>query len=203
MAPAAAPMFTQEQARKIMIRRFVTAYLRPENMFNGTAAYLAIHPGVAENTAASNAWKLLRNTEVRQELARQAKAIEQHADLDEAYIMAQYRAMAEANVFDYVDIDPTTGTVKFTRLSADLLTKEQQLAIRELKIDPETGKVANIKLTDRKGAVDMMARVRKLIGVEADESTAGLAEKITRRMQAASKRLGRTFDGKTGEELPA
>lgn len=199
-APALADKRPAELARALFVRRFVSAYLK-HNM-NAAQALRSVRKDVTKRSSRELAHRLLESDDARAELLRQLRGLSTHADLDEEWVYAQWRAMADANIFDYIDsIDPKTGIVTL-KLDKDRLTLEQQLAIRRLKFDVK-GRVADLELVDRSRAVDSVARARQMFRELEDESDEGITKLITERMQKASKLLPppRTFDGTTGKEI--
>lgn len=197
-APPSAPD-TRRMARALFVRRFVTEYLR--NNMNASAAVRELRPDVSQKTSWTMGCELLQEEDVRTELHRQLRGIFRHEDMNEEWVYRHWRAMANSNIFDYVTVDSTTGKASAFRLSADELTLEQQLNVRELKFDKETRQVTGIKLVDREGTIANVAKAQRLFRELEDESLATLAKDITELMQKASKRIPRTFDNDTGEEI--
>lgn len=187
---------TRALGRKLMVRRFVTAYIKHD--MDGAKAYREINPNAAQNSSWSRASELIQQDDVRAELARQLQGLFRHADMDEDWVFRQWRAMAFSDIFDYMDID-ADGKVTW-KLDPEKLTQEQRLNIRGIKVDPKTGKVVELRLVDRQGAVESVAQARKLYSVLQDTGLKDLVKEITERMQAASKHV-RTFDHDTGEEI--
>lgn len=197
-SPPAAPS-TREMTRTLLVRRFVTAYLR--NNMNASAAVREIRPDVSQKTSWTMGCELLQEEDVRTELHRQLRGIFEHTDMNEEWVYRHWRSMANSNIFDYLTIDSTTGKATGFRLSADDLTLEQQLNVRELKLDKDTRQVTSIKLVDREGTLANIAKALRMFKELEDESLATLAQDITERMQKASKRIPHTFDHETGEEI--
>lgn len=73
---------------------FVSEYLL---CFNATAAYKKAHPNAKDTTAASNGWKLLRKTEIKE--AIQSRLDEVHMGADEALKIQAEFARADVGVF--------------------------------------------------------------------------------------------------------
>lgn len=186
-----------ELVRELLVRRFVTAYLREH--LNAAAALRSVRPDVKKRYSKQLAYELLQCDDVRAELFRQLKGISDNADLDEDWVYRRWRAMANSNILDYVTIDPATGAVTFN-LDKHQLTLEQQLNIRRLKLDPKTSRIVDLELIDCKSVVDSIAKARRLFRELDDETTESLAREITERMQSASKRIPRTFDHDLAEE---
>ncbi len=75
---------------------FVSEYLLS---FNATLAYKKAHPSAKDTTAASNGWKLLRKTEIRE--AIQSRLDEVHMSADEALKLLS--DIARGDVGDFVN----------------------------------------------------------------------------------------------------
>lgn len=141
---------------------------------------------------------MLQQDDVKAEMSRQLRAIDKAADLDDQWVYDRWRMIANANIVDYLAFDDK-GRAQFD-LQPDKLTLEQQLVIREVRIDPRTGKVTRVKLASIDEAVANVARARQMIHGKRDLSSVDLAQRIAKRMQQAAKKLGRTFD-EEGNEL--
>jgi len=87
---------------------FVSEYLL---LFNATAAYKKAHPTAKDTTAASNGWKLLRKTEIKE--AIQSRLDEVHMGADEALKLTA--DIARGDVTEFI-----TG---FGNIDIDLLRK--------------------------------------------------------------------------------
>ncbi len=76
-------------------RAFVAAYDR--HFGNGTRAWLELHPAVTVESAATQAWRMLRNVEVRAAIAqgRAARLKRLQVDGDEALALASQHARAD------------------------------------------------------------------------------------------------------------
>jgi hypothetical protein len=182
------------RARKLQVREFVRAFLNPGPGFMSPAnAYRVIRPDVKNH--AQEGFKYVQEEDVREEMARQLRAIDKAADMDDQWVYDRWRAMANANVFDYGTFDPVTRTFVLDKLDPASLTPEQQMVIREIQVDPKTGVVKKIKLANLESTVANVARARQMIDGKRDTGAVDLAQRITERMNRAAKRLGRTFDG--------
>lgn len=179
-------------------RRFVTELLRPENRYNAGAAYNKVFPGVKPASAQTMAVRMLSNVEVLDELDRQLKGIDASADLDEAWVYRQWRSIANANMFDVLDIDKS-GKCHGFRMAPEDWSIDQQLAVSQLTFHND-GRLKTIRMVSREKAVDSIAKARKMfIYDESGTKVEDMAKLITERMHAAAKRTGRTFDHETGQ----
>lgn len=185
------------QARRLMVRTFVRYFLKPgETFMNGAAALRKIKPDVAN--PANAAYMLVQDEDVKTEMQRQLRAIDKAADMDDQWVYDRWRAIANANIFDYCTVGPT-GKLDFSGLDPAKLTLEQQVVIREIRTDPKTQKVVGIKLANIDRAVENVARARQMIEGNRDAATVDLAQRLTDRMSKAAKRIGLTIDNETGE----
>lgn len=116
-----------------MQRAFVEHYLA--NGGNGTRAYLATHPNAQSNTAATNAWKMLRNAKIAMALEhRRAEVFAKHR-LDADQALSLIAMVATANLVDAYDEE---GKL----LPLQNWPEHLQLAVREVRAD------GTIKLLD-------------------------------------------------------
>lgn len=191
---------TAAQLEALRIRQFITALLKPENKYNAAAAYRSISPNCTPGSARTMAIKMLAREDVLDELDRQLKTITAAADLNEEWVYRQWRAIANADVFDLLNINEE-GVCKGFIHHPDDWSKEQRLTVRRITFHPD-GRLRELQLVDREKAVELVARARRMFMYdEAGNAITDMANLITQRMQAAAKRTGRTFDAQTGEIL--
>lgn len=191
------------QARRLVVRAFVRAYLAQETdtFLNAAASYRKVRPDCPTDEAAhQGGWRMTQDEDVKEEMQRQLRAIDKAADLDDQWVYDRWRAIANANIFDYIRISQD-GVVEFIELDPAKLTLEQQLCIQEIQIDVKTGRIKAIKLPDKNQAVANVARARQMIDGKRDASAVDLAKTITERMNKAAARVGRTFENDTGEQV--
>lgn len=189
------------QARRLAVRTFVRAFLTPGDSFNNAgAAYRKIHPEASDSAAWQGGWRMFEHEDVKEEMQRQLRAIDKAADLDDQWVYDRWRAIANANIFDYVRIS-ADGVVEFIELDPAKLTLEQQLCIQEIQIDVRTGRIKAIKLPDKNQAVANVAKARQMIDGKRDLGAVDLAARITERMNKAAARVGRVFDHDSGEQV--
>lgn len=79
-------------------RTFVLAYLA--NGGNGTRAYLAAHPEAKVTTAATEAWKRLRNPEIRRALEAQRAELWRRLEMSAEEALALVALSARADIAD-------------------------------------------------------------------------------------------------------
>jgi len=178
------------------VRNFVRMFLTPGDTFmNAAECYRRVNPDCTDSKQASQeGWRLTQDQDVKDEYARQLRAIDKAADMDDQWVYDRWRAIANANIFDYIKVDPETGVVDYTNLDPNRLTPEQQMCIREIRVDPKTGRLTNLKLANIDQAVANVARARQMIDGKRDPGQVDLAQRITERMNRAAARVGRTFD---------
>lgn len=189
------------QARRLAVRTFVRAMLTPGDTFNNAgASFRAVNPHATKSASRQGGWRMMLEEDVKEEMQRQLRAIDKAADLDDQWVYDRWRAIANANVFDYVSITPD-GQVDFKNLDPQHLTPEQQMAIEEIRVDPRTGRITNLKLASKNVAIANVARARQMIDGKRDLGMVDLAARITERMNKAAKRVGRTFDNDSGQQV--
>ncbi len=134
-------------------RAFLNEYLKD---FNGRRAYQAIYKRCkSENAATVEACRLLGKPNVSVELGRRLERLQERAELDADAIIQEMKKLAFANQKDYTGFSPDGVKLK----DSDDLTRDQMAAIAEVR---ETGtgqyKTFQLKLHDKKGALDSLAR---------------------------------------------
>lgn len=121
----------------------------------------ALKAGYSGTTSASAHQSILYQTAVQSELKRRAHEIYRDIELTTEDIVDKYRTWADANVLDYIDINPEDGSKYSVNLNK--IDRRQASCITELSYDPNGN--ARFKLVDQKSATDTLVRIRK-IGVE-------------------------------------
>lgn len=201
-APSAPREDTKKTLRALTVRRFVTELLRPENRYNASQAYMKVvaHEGTNERSARANAVRYLAEEDVLAELDRQLKGIDASADLNEDYVYRHWRAIAQANIFQVLEINKDGVCTGFKTAPEDW-SLEQQLSVTQISFH-DNGKLKAIRLVDRQRAIENIAKARKMfVYDDSGTAVADMAKLITERMAAAAKRTGRTFDHETGRVL--
>lgn len=187
---------TQAMAHALRARRFVQAYIA--SGFNGTKAYRAIMPGAKGRSAEANAYRLLQDQRIQEELHRQLRSIEVMAEVDTEYLFRAMQSMEAADIFDYFP-QWKNGKPDLKDFDPSKLTLEQRRNVRELRFDRETGKLVSFKLVSREKAIDMLNRAKNIYGDRPDEA-GNLADTLRRRMIEAAKRVPHiTIDATTGK----
>lgn len=198
-APAENKEVLRARMRAQFVRQYVTELLRPRvgTRFNGTRAYMAVmkleEKDCTVEQAANAAWELMNQSDVQAEIARQLKSIESYADLNEEYVYAQWRSIAEGDLFDIIKVSQA-GRFEGFVIEPALMTKEQRLSVKKMTFS-KTGIVQSIEMYGRTGALESIARARQMFTPdESGTQVADLAKQLTERLQRAAKRTGRTFD---------
>jgi hypothetical protein len=197
-APPPPPIIEKRPAelvRSLMVRRFVSTYLKT---MNAAEALREVKPHVSKAASRAVAYDLLHCADVQAELMRQVRGIETHAHVDEEYVYRFWQAMATASIFNYLDVDPVTGQVRW-KLDPNALTAEQRLMIREIRIDPRSGQVVHLKLVDLEGTIANIAKAKKMFSLLENDGLEHVVKDIQERMQRASRTV-RTFDHEASDE---
>lgn len=192
------------------LKEFCHAYLFTKQ-FNGTEAYLSIRPNVTREAAAVSAHRWLNDAKTAGMLREMIKAAWERNELDQDFIVRNWVAMSQANVFDYFIVDAENYmTLKPT---VDL-TLDQQRNVRKLKITTRTieredlpdilEQRVELEIVDRKGVFDSMAKAAGLFGkLDTGEQVGDTAQLIERAFERVRKLAGaRTFDNATGAQVP-
>ncbi len=140
-----------------------------EYIAKGNAAEAARNAGYSVKTADRIGHALLRNLEIADEIARRRAEIRKTSITPER-IVREYLQLLNANMKDYAAWGP--GGVK--PRPSDTLTEEQTAAISEIA---ETQSGIKIKLHDKKGILDSLARIAGMF-VEKVEHTGRLEYEI-------------------------
>jgi len=140
-----------------------------EYIAKGNAAEAARNAGYSVKTADRIGHALLRNLEIADEIARRRAEIRKTSITPER-IVREYLQLLNANMKDYAAWGP--GGVK--PRPSDALTEEQTAAISEIA---ETQSGIKIKLHDKKGILDSLARIAGMF-VEKVEHTGRLEYEI-------------------------
>ena len=144
--------------------KFMEEYIMLDN-----ATQAAKNAGYSEKTAYSQGQRLLKNVEIADEIARRRAEIRKTSITPER-IVREYLQLLNANMKDYAAWGP--GGVK--PRPSDALTEEQTAAISEIA---ETQSGIKIKLHDKKGILDSLARIAGMF-VEKVEHTGRLEYEI-------------------------
>ena len=134
-------------------RAFLNEYIKD---FNGRRAYQAIYKRCkSENAATVEACRLLGKPNVAAELGRRLERLQERAELDTDAIIQEMKKLAFANQQDYTGFGADGVRLK----TSDDLTRDQMAAISEVR-ETRTGrhKTFQLKLHDKKGALDSLAR---------------------------------------------
>ena len=140
-----------------------------EYIMKGNAAEAARNAGYSVKTADRIGHKLLRKVEIADEIARRRAELRKTCATPER-IVREYLQLLNANMKDYAAWGP--GGVK--PHPSDTLTEEQTAAISEIA---ETQAGIKIKLHDKKGVLDSLARIAGMF-VEKVEHTGRLEYEI-------------------------
>lgn len=159
---------TAEQRKGKEIRRSYTPRERAfiNNFISGDSAFKAAQKaGYAITTCSVASSVILRNPRIAQEIERRTKnnLPEVTADM----IQREAWKLASANMLDYVVRQPD-GSFK---IDLNQIDRELGSAIQELGFDPQGN--AKIRLVDKKAAVELMARIKKMLS---DKSSSSFGE---------------------------
>lgn len=123
----------------------------------------ALKAGYAASYA-ENAWQIRQNPAVAAEIRRRMSEHFRQHELTTDEIIDRTRRIAEANVLDYVDVQPDGGF----KVNLSKVSREQAEAIEELSTDAY-GR-AKLRLVSKLSANDQLARFKKMYADDADKS---------------------------------
>ena len=135
--------------------RFVNEYLVD---MNGTQA--AIRAGYSRKTAGSQGFDLLKKPEIQDALAARWQELQQEAALTPEKVVAEFVRLGFSDIRNYVSWNQDGVCVK----DSDRLTPEQSAAVAEVweTTDKDGVKSVRVKLHDKKGSLDSLAKYYKL-----------------------------------------
>jgi phage terminase small subunit len=137
---------------------FVEYYLQ-----NANPQKAALKAGYSPSVAEVAKIEILENPHVVAEIRRRADEKFKNAQIDTSWVLQEATKLAGSNMLDYVDIEED-GTFK---VNLNRCTRDMGAAIQELSYDPE-GR-PKIKLVDKKGSVELLARIKKLFSDSSDQ----------------------------------
>ena len=148
---------------------FVKEYIRWNG--NGRKAYLAVFPKTKPHTADQSASRLLNNVKVMDAIRAEYVKIFKEKDLEaeKANIYQSLRMISDAYLCDAIDIEGGEFTVKdFKDIPPECLYAMQGADSSESNSDTGNSKRVTIKLQDKLKALEMRAKIIKLIDPKSD-----------------------------------
>ena len=130
--------------------RFVEEYLVDLN-----AAQAAIRAGYSARSARKNSYRLLRKTAVREAVAQAMGARSERTQISADQVLREYARLAFSNIADFVDFGPDGVTVR----ALSEMPRDAARCVAEVS-ESKTGRggTTRLKLHDKKGALDALAR---------------------------------------------
>lgn len=141
--------------------RFVLEYIKD---FNGTRAYKAANAGVADNTAGTEAWRLLKNPEIQSSIAAARDRITGRMELTAERIHLETARLA---FFDPRRLFRADGTPKpITELDDDTAAALAGLEVQQIELgdadNPIPATVRKYKVADKNSALERAAKLLAL-----------------------------------------
>lgn len=131
-------------------QRFIDEFIVDSN-----AAQAAIRAGYSKKTAGKIGYQLLENTRIAEEIAKKQKKLADKLEITAEKILKEYAKIAFSNMQDFVDWADGAISIK----PSSELTKEQTACVSEISESvTQAGTNIKIKLHDKKGALDSLAR---------------------------------------------
>lgn len=171
-----------------------------EYMVNGfRKAEAMVVAGYKESYARRFAWAFFKQPLIREEIEKRRRMTRARVEVTEQRIVQEYAKIAFASFGDYVTIDED-GYAHIDLRGAD---DDMMAAIGEYTVesymekdgdDIRTVKKAKFKLSDKKAALDSLARH---LGMFKDRIEVDGEVKVVEALQAARKRLGKPDDGRS------
>lgn len=132
-------------------KSFADIYLKDPRR-NARRAYKKVYPKVTNQTADVNASKLLKNTKVLAYIENIERITTERVELNVEWVKKRLKNFSDSKITDYFKIEK--GEIKLKDLKR--LPKEIVDCIQEIR---QTKDGLFIKLVDKKGSVDSIARV--------------------------------------------
>jgi len=132
---------------------FVYEYLT--NGFNATQAYLkAGYKAKNENTAATSAYKLLRNPKIKKKIQEELSKRREKYKATVKNVIEELSYIAFSDLFNLIEIS-SEGYI--TLKNIDKLPLEDRKSIHSLTYDPKTGSI-KIKMHDKLKALELLGK---------------------------------------------
>lgn len=156
-------------------KRFVNEYLKDLN-----ATQAAIRASYSAKTAGQIAEKLLRKAEIQAELSSRLKARERRTEITQDRVLKEYARLAFFDPRKLFDADGKP--VPIHQLDDDTAAVVAGLDVASIgNSESGLGEVLKIKLADKKGALDSVARHLGMFNDKLDVNVTGsLAERLAR-----------------------
>lgn len=178
-------------------QRFCQEYIIDLN-----ATQAAIRAEYSGKTAYSQGQRLLKDAEIQAEIQKSLNERSIRTEITQDMVIAELAKLSFHNMKDYIEVQPDG----YAYIDLSALTREQAAAITEITVDEYTeGKGDNarnikkvkIKLTDKKGPLELLGKHLGLFGDKLDVNIHGaLADRIFK----AQKRAGKpTWDDNDNE----
>jgi phage terminase small subunit len=181
---------------------FVKEYLVD---FNATRS--AVAAGYSKKTAEAAASRLLRNVKVRAAVEQETSQRCEKLGVDADQILTELQKLAYSNMLDYITIQEGDAYVDFSRL-----TREHGAAMHEITSETyreETGeykdgkpvkrtvKRTKFKLHDKRGALELLGRHKKLFTDKLDVKLNGVVTlDPTQRLERLTQLLALATEGR-------
>jgi phage terminase small subunit len=146
------------------IEFFVNSYI--ESGCNATEAYAISHPGCSRNTARAEGWRTLRMPAIRTEIDLRMASLRVKSRMTAEQVADLLQDFATVDVFDLFDEDGALRPLSemspsARRCIASIEVEESTLAGAE-DAGPVRVVCKKVKLVDKKGAAELLARYKKL-----------------------------------------
>lgn len=134
--------------------------------------YMAAFPDcTSRGSAKVSASKLVRMEKVKRYLDYRRKELQEEAGIDTAQVLTEFARIGFANILDICEWEGEELRVKSSRD----ITRAQAAAISEIsKVDTKHGTTIRVKLHDKKGSLDTMAKILGMVREKADLTVSGL-----------------------------
>ena len=156
-----------------------------------TDCYMFAFQNCTSRSAAKvSASQLMRKEKVKRYLEMRRKELAEEAGIDTAQVLTEMAKIGFANIKDICEWEGESLRVK----PSEEITRAQAAAISEIsKIETKFGTTIRVKMHDKKGMLDTMAKVLGMVSEKAEVPVGGLEELLTAIAESAdqSNTIGR------------
>jgi hypothetical protein len=148
---------------------FVHEYVRCGG--KASTAYRSVYPNVKNSTSEVNSCKLLRNTKIKEAISEEYCKIWKEKDTEsfKGSLVAQLNAIRNATIDSMVNIEDGVLTVKdIADIPPEALLAISGIDYSESNTEAGQSKRVSLKLRDSLKAIEMIAKIIKIIDPKAD-----------------------------------
>lgn len=152
-------------------RLFAKEYVA--NFSNGMVAYKKVYPKVKDNTAMTNASKLLSNAKIKAWVDEEYSRIwkDKDTEIERSKTYKMIHALGESEISEVVDLE--TGTLKvkdFSEIPLKARQAIQSVKFKRTETRYGTNEELEVKMHSKQAALDLRAKIQGMIQDKVDIS---------------------------------